>query len=86
MQAVQELEAAFKELDADSGIKGVVFTGYEGALSGADINEFTSLSTRVETEGICYKSHPVQKFIANMKKPVVAAVNGPVMGGVLNFA
>lgn len=85
MQAVQELEAAFKELDADSGIKGVVFTGYEGALSGADINEFTSLSTRVETEGICYKSHPVQKFIANMKKPVVAAVNGPVMGGGAEF-
>jgi enoyl-CoA hydratase/3-hydroxyacyl-CoA dehydrogenase len=85
MQAVQELKVAFEELDADAKIKGVVFTGYEGALSGADINEFTSLSTREEAEGICYKAHPVQKMIANMKKPVVAAVNGPVMGGGAEF-
>lgn len=85
MQTVQELKAAFEELDADTRIKGIIFTGYEGALSGADVNEFTSLSTREETEGICYKAHPVQKFIANMKKPVVAAVNGPVMGGGAEF-
>jgi enoyl-CoA hydratase / 3-hydroxyacyl-CoA dehydrogenase len=85
MQTVQELKAAFEELDADANIKGVVFTGYEGALSGADINEFTSLSTREETEGICYKAHPVQKLIAGMKKPVVAAVDGPVMGGGAEF-
>jgi enoyl-CoA hydratase / 3-hydroxyacyl-CoA dehydrogenase len=85
MQAVQELKVAFEELNADPKIQGVVFTGYEGALSGADINEFTSLNTREETEGICYKAHPVQKIIANMKKPVVAAVNGPVMGGGAEF-
>jgi enoyl-CoA hydratase/3-hydroxyacyl-CoA dehydrogenase len=85
MQTVQELKAAFTELDADSKIKGVIFTGYEGALSGADINEFTSLNTREETEGICYKAHPVQKVIAGMKKPVVAAVDGPVMGGGAEF-
>ncbi len=85
MQAVQELRAAFTELDADPKIRGVVFTGYEGALSGADVNEFTSLKTREETEGICYKAHPVQKLISKMKKPVVAAVNGPVMGGGAEF-
>jgi enoyl-CoA hydratase/carnithine racemase len=84
-QAVQELKAAFEELDADASIKGVVFTSYEGALSGADVNELAVLSTREEAEGICYKSHPVQKLIANMKKPVVAAVNGPVMGGGAEF-
>jgi enoyl-CoA hydratase / 3-hydroxyacyl-CoA dehydrogenase len=85
MQAVQELKIAFEELDADANIKGVVFTGYAGALSGADINEFTALSTREETEGLCLKAHPVQKLIAGMKKPVVAAVDGPVMGGGAEF-
>jgi len=84
-KAVQELKAAFEELDADASIKGVIFTGYEGALSGADVNELAVLSTREEAEGICYKAHPVQKLIANMKKPVVAAVNGPVMGGGAEF-
>jgi len=86
MQTVQELHSAFKELDADAKIKGIVFTSYDGALSGADINEFTSLKTREATEGICYKAHPVQKLISGMKKPVVAAVDGPVMGGGAEFA
>jgi enoyl-CoA hydratase / 3-hydroxyacyl-CoA dehydrogenase len=86
MQTVQEIKAAFEELDADAGVKGIVFTSYDGSLSGADINEFISLTTREETEGICYKAHPVQKLISNMKKPVVAAVDGPVMGGGAEFA
>jgi enoyl-CoA hydratase/3-hydroxyacyl-CoA dehydrogenase len=81
MQTVQEIKAVMKKLNADSGIRGVVFTGYGGALSGADINEFMSLTTRKQTEGICYKAHPVQKVISGMKKPVVAALDGPVMGG-----
>jgi enoyl-CoA hydratase/3-hydroxyacyl-CoA dehydrogenase len=85
MQAVQELKAAFESLDKDPGVQGVILTGYSGPLSGADVNEFTSLTTREETEGICYKAHPVQKFIAGMKKPVVAAVDGPVMGGGAEF-
>jgi enoyl-CoA hydratase/3-hydroxyacyl-CoA dehydrogenase len=85
MQTVQELKTAFESLDADSSIQGVVFTGFGGPLSGADINEFTSLTTREATEGICLKAHPVQKFIAGMKKPVVAAVDGPVMGGGAEF-
>jgi enoyl-CoA hydratase/carnithine racemase len=85
MQTVQELKVAFEELNKDSKIKGVVLTSFDGALSGADINEFTSLNTREATEGICYKAYPVQKIIANMSKPVVAAVNGPVMGGGAEF-
>jgi enoyl-CoA hydratase / 3-hydroxyacyl-CoA dehydrogenase len=86
MQAVQEIKAAMEELNADPKIQGVVFTSYDGALSGADVNEFTSLNTREATEGICLKAHPVQKLIAGMKKPVVAAVDGPVMGGGAEFA
>jgi enoyl-CoA hydratase/3-hydroxyacyl-CoA dehydrogenase len=85
MQTVQELKTAFETLDADASVQGVVFTGFGGPLSGADVNEFTSLNTREETEGICYKAHPVQKLIAGMKKPVVAAVDGPVMGGGAEF-
>jgi enoyl-CoA hydratase/3-hydroxyacyl-CoA dehydrogenase len=85
MQTVQELRTAFESLDADDSIHGVVFTGFGGPLSGADINEFTSLTSREATEGICLKAHPVQKFIAGMKKPVVAAADGPVMGGGAEF-
>jgi enoyl-CoA hydratase/3-hydroxyacyl-CoA dehydrogenase len=86
MQTVQEIRSAFEELDNDDSIEGVVFTGYEGALSGADINEFTSLVTREDAEGICTKAHPVQKYISEFKKPVVAALNGPVLGGGAEFS
>jgi len=86
MQTVQEIRSALEELNADTAIEGVVFTGYEGALSGADINEFISLVTREDTEGICHKAHPVQKYISEFKKPVVAALNGPVMGGGAEFS
>ncbi len=86
MKTVQEIKVAFEEVNADPNVRGVVFTSYDGALSGADINEFTSLNTREETEGICYKAHPVQKIMSSMKKPVVAAVDGPVMGGGAEFA
>jgi enoyl-CoA hydratase/carnithine racemase len=85
MQTVQEIKAAFEALADDASVQGIVFTGYGGALSGADINEFTSLNTKEEAIAICLKSHPVQKLIAGMKKPVVAAVNGPVMGGGAEF-
>jgi len=86
MQTVQEIKSVLDELNADAAIKGIVFTGYEGALSGADINEFVSLTTREETEGICTKAHPVQKAIATSPKPVVAALNGPVLGGGSEFS
>jgi enoyl-CoA hydratase / 3-hydroxyacyl-CoA dehydrogenase len=86
MRTVQEIEAAFRQLDADPKVEGIVFTSYDGALSGADINEFTALTTRAEAVDICRKAHPVQKLIAGMAKPVVAAVDGPVMGGGAEFA
>ena len=85
-QTVQELKTAFETLDVDAGIQGVVFTGFGGPLSGADINELAALATREETEGICCQAHPVQKIMARMTKPIVAAVDGPVMGGGAEFA
>lgn len=86
MQTVQEIQAAMEALRADDGIRGILLTGYGGAMSGADINEFTSLKTREEAEGICLRGHPVQRCIADMPKPVVAALDGPVMGGGAEFA
>jgi len=86
MKTVQEIGVAFEQLNTDSKVQGVVFTSYDGSLSGADINELASLSTQQETQEICRKAYPVQKIISGMKKPVVAAVDGPVMGGGAEFA
>jgi len=86
LQTVQELKSAFQQLDADPQIQGVVFTGFGGALAGADINELAAAKTSEECENICFAAYPVQEFMAGMKKPIVAAVDGPVMGGGAEFA
>ena len=86
LQTVQELKAAFKELDADPKVEGVVFTGFGGALAGADINELAAAKTDKECEDICFAAYPVQEIMAAMKKPIVAAVDGPIMGGGAEFS
>ena len=78
---MNEIEAAFKDLDANSSIKGVVLTSSDGSLAGADIMELAALKTAEEGEKKCLRGHEVLSQIVNMSKPVVAAVDGPVLGG-----
>jgi enoyl-CoA hydratase/3-hydroxyacyl-CoA dehydrogenase len=80
-QTMDELERAFKELDGDDNVKGVILTSFDGALAGADIMELAALKTPEEAEAKCMRGHGVLVQIAGMRKPVVAAVDGPVLGG-----
>ncbi|MDI1429740.1 3-hydroxyacyl-CoA dehydrogenase/enoyl-CoA hydratase family protein [Polyangium sorediatum] len=80
-ETLSEIEASMKELAADDTVKGVIFTSQDGALAGADIGELASLKTPADCEAICHFGHAVLDTIASMKKPVVAALNGPVLGG-----
>ena len=59
----------------------MVLTSFDGSLAGADIMELAALKTREEAEKKCLRGHEVLSQIANMSKPVVAAVDGPVLGG-----
>ena len=76
-----EIKAAMEELSADDTVKGIVFTSQDGALAGADIGELASLKTPAECEAICHFGHSVLGSIVSNKKPVVAALDGPVLGG-----
>jgi len=78
---LQELHQVVTELGADAAVRGIVLTGFAGALAGADINELAALSTPDACEAICVASHTIFGTIANLSKPVVAAVDGPVLGG-----
>jgi enoyl-CoA hydratase / 3-hydroxyacyl-CoA dehydrogenase len=80
-QTLAEIDAAFAELLANDAVKGIVLTSHDGALAGADIGELAALPTPAECERTCLESHPIFERIAGSKKPVVAAVDGPVMGG-----
>ena len=85
-KTVGELDAAFRELDADAAIAGVVFSIDDGALAGADITELASLDSPEACRGICTRAHPILARIAGLSKPVVAAVDGPVLGGGAEFS
>jgi enoyl-CoA hydratase/3-hydroxyacyl-CoA dehydrogenase len=78
---MEELDAAFKELAADDAVRGVVLTSFDGSLAGADIMELARLRSGEEA---CEKSRVGQAVldrISAMAKPVVAALDGPVLGG-----
>ena len=85
-QTIAEIDDAFAELAADDSVAGVVLSSYDGALAGADIMELASLPTPSDCRGICERAYPVLDRIANFPKPVVAAVDGPVMGGGAEFS
>jgi enoyl-CoA hydratase/3-hydroxyacyl-CoA dehydrogenase len=76
-----ELVAAFDALAADKGVRGVVLTSVDGSLAGADIMELAALKTPEDAKAKCLAGHRVMDRIASLGKPVVAAVDGPVLGG-----
>jgi enoyl-CoA hydratase/carnithine racemase len=78
---LQEIDAALGELQAHPAVKGIVLTSQDGSLAGADIGELAALPSPAECERTCLDSHPIFERIASGKKPVIAALNGPVMGG-----
>lgn len=84
---LQELECALYELDLDETVKVVVITGAgeKAFVAGADIKEMSEMSS-FEGHAFSRIGQRVMLFIENMKKPVIAAVNGFALGGGLELA
>ena len=80
-ETLADLSAKLRLLRDDQTVQGVVITGYEGALAGADIAELAELDTQSEAEALCLRGQAVLNEIEAYPKPIVMAVNGPVMGG-----
>jgi enoyl-CoA hydratase/3-hydroxyacyl-CoA dehydrogenase len=78
---MREIREAIESLNADAGVGGIVLTGFAGALAGADINELAALPTPEDCEAMCLAGYAILDVIARLPKPVVAAVDGPVLGG-----
>jgi enoyl-CoA hydratase/3-hydroxyacyl-CoA dehydrogenase len=76
-----EIEAAIQGLAADATVRGILLTSTDGAFAGADINELAALKTPEECEAVCTRGYAILNVIASCPKPIVAAVDGPVLGG-----
>lgn len=83
-----ELHAAFSDLEKDDTIQVIILTGSgeKAFVAGADIAEFANFSAQEGTQLAADGHQKVFDHIENLKKPVIAAVNGFALGGGLELA
>ncbi|TWK58514.1 putative enoyl-CoA hydratase [Bacillus licheniformis] len=85
---IAELRSLFRELARDEETKAIIITG-EGRffVAGADIKEFVSkLGDQKQGLALAQGGQALRDEIEASKKPVIAAINGPALGGGLELA
>jgi len=85
---IQELHVAFENLESNSDVRVIIITG-EGEkafVAGADISEFASFTIQEGAQLAAQGQELLFNFIENLRKPVIAAVNGFALGGGLELA
>ena len=82
----KEMAEAFTELGDDSEILVIILTGAPGKafIAGADFKEFLKLNLKTEKE--LKNDWLVTEVIENLKKPVIAMIDGFCLGGGLEIA
>jgi len=80
-ELLEELLAVFQEINSDEEVRAVILTGAGRAFAaGADISQMVNL-TGIEGHNMMVRGAEVMDYIENVKKPVIAAVNGFALGG-----
>lgn len=85
-KVMEALEKTFDSLSADKTIGAVVITGAgdKAFVAGADIREFTTLSSE-NGEQLSRRGQLIFQKIEDFPAPVIAAVNGFALGGGLEL-
>ena len=83
-----EFEALLIRLRDDADIKAVVLISGkpDTFIAGADIEEFTALTTQAEAERLSFEGQEMVSRIETLPKPVIAAIHGACLGGGLELA
>ncbi|MGB0898798.1 MAG: fatty acid oxidation complex subunit alpha FadJ [Psychrobium sp.] len=83
-----EMTSVLDELEANASLKGVVVISGkpDNFIAGADITMLDSCQSRDDVLAISTMGQRMFDRIENMKVPVVAAINGPCLGGGLELA
>lgn len=83
-----EMTKVLDELEANASLKGiVVISGKpDNFIAGADITMLDSCQTRDDVLAISTMGQRMFDRIENMSVPVIAAINGPCLGGGLELA
>jgi len=85
---IHELHHSFNLLSLDFDVKAIILTGSgeKAFVAGADISEFASFSVEEGAHLAAQGQEMLFNFIENLKKPVIAAINGFALGGGLELA
>ena len=81
-QVIDDLDACFAAIADDDSVRGVILTGSgeKSFVAGADIARFTELDAESGYR-FALRGQAVFNRIEQLKKPVIAAVNGYALGG-----
>lgn len=87
-QTIEELHNALSWCEQSENIRVIVITGSgeKAFVAGADIKEFADFSVEKGKELSKVGHDLLFNFIENLKKPVIAAINGFALGGGLELA
>ena len=85
---IEELHQAFFEAQEDAETRVVIITGSgeKAFVAGADIREFSDFTPEQGKELAAGGHKKLFNFIENLRKPVIAAINGFALGGGLELA
>ncbi len=80
---IAEFEAILDEIGEDDSVKAVVIRSGkpDNFIAGADIKEFTRISSAEEGEALSRAGHAIFDKLESARVPVVAAINGTCLGG-----
>src|SRR5919112_2104231 len=83
-----ELEGLLNQLRDDPAVRAVVLISgkADNFIAGADIEEFTAISTQAQAERLSFEGQETVSRIETFHKPIVAAINGACLGGGLELA
>ncbi len=85
---IGELAAAFDQLEGDDSVRAVVLTGAgeRAFAAGADINEIGTIASVTHGRRLALRSHELARRMAELRAPIIAAINGFALGGGLELA
>ncbi len=87
-QVKSEFEQALARLRDDPAVQAIVIISgkADNFIAGADIEEFTRLSTREEFSRLSREGQEMLQLVDDFPKPLVAAIHGACLGGGLELA